>query len=72
MRAPRIADGDVRPNGGGNPFGSRHHRKHETYPAKVGPDAKRTRRKGVGNPHVDVNGLIETVGQRESARFLQA
>ena len=69
MRAARIADGDMRTDRAGNPFRAGHQRQHQPHAAQTRPDAHCLRRIGVGNPHVDVDLVVEIIGQGDEFNF---
>ena len=64
VRPMSVADGDVGSHLGGNPLRTRHEREHKTNAAQVRPDFLRFGGIRIGNPDVDVNVMIQSIGQR--------
>ncbi len=65
VRAAGIADGHMRSYGIGKPFRARHERQHQAHAAQVRPDAQGTRDVGIGNPYIDIDGVIKPIGKRD-------
>ena len=62
VSAVRVADGNVRADGSGNPFGARKHAEHQAHAAQVRPGAHGAGGIGIGDPDIDFDVTIHLVG----------
>ena len=69
MRAMRVADGHMRPDCRRNPLRACHQRKHQPHAAEQRPDAPRPRLIRIGDPHLNLDLVVQPVFERHEFHF---